>query len=102
MVERLRTTDTASLGRFPHPWIELKYGIDDAGKLRMRGVKNYIRFVRIAVGSGALAIGLNENQAGLIAFMEHMGNGHQFFVTGNDVWLIEHVPPKYITLVADE
>ena len=23
-------------------------------------------------------------------------DGHQFFVTGNNVWLTEHVPPKYI------
>lgn len=26
------------------------------------------------------------------------GDGHQFFVTGNHVWLTEHVPPRYITL----
>jgi len=28
----------------------------------------------------------------------HAG-GHEFFVTGNQVWLTEHVPPKYITVV---
>lgn len=28
-------------------------------------------------------------------------DGHQFFVTGNDVWLTEHVPPTYLAVVAD-
>src|SRR5262245_16842676 len=27
--------------------------------------------------------------------------GHEFFITGNNVWLTEHVPPKYIA-VCDE
>ena len=32
----------------------------------------------------------------------HMqADGHEFFVTGNQVWLTEHVPPKYIA-VCDE
>ncbi|REK11973.1 MAG: RNA 2'-phosphotransferase [Planctomycetota bacterium] len=25
-------------------------------------------------------------------------DGHEFFVTGNKVWLTEHVPPKYLTV----
>jgi putative RNA 2'-phosphotransferase len=27
-------------------------------------------------------------------------NGHKFFVTGNHVWLTEHVPPKYIQVAS--
>jgi putative RNA 2'-phosphotransferase len=28
-------------------------------------------------------------------------DGHVFFVTGNDVWLTDHVPPAYLRMVAD-
>jgi putative RNA 2'-phosphotransferase len=28
--------------------------------------------------------------------------GHKFFVTGNNVWLTEHVPPNYIAVVPDD
>ena len=28
-------------------------------------------------------------------------DGHEFFVTGNNVWLTEHVPPRYIALIDD-
>jgi putative RNA 2'-phosphotransferase len=26
---------------------------------------------------------------------------HEFFVTGNQVWLTEHVPPRYIAVTED-
>jgi putative RNA 2'-phosphotransferase len=29
-------------------------------------------------------------------------DGHAFFVTGNNVWLTDHVPPKYIAIARDE
>lgn len=30
-----------------------------------------------------------------------LADGFAFFVTGNDVWLTDHVPPKYLTVVDD-
>ena len=29
-------------------------------------------------------------------------DGHQFFLTGNDVWLTDHVPPEYISRTNDQ
>lgn len=29
-------------------------------------------------------------------------DGYKFFVTGNDVWLTNHVPAKYITITSEE
>lgn len=28
-----------------------------------------------------------------------LADGHEFFVTGNDVWLTDHVPPGYLSVV---
>ena len=30
-----------------------------------------------------------------------LADGHEFFVTGNHVWLTDHVPPDYLTVVED-
>lgn len=30
-----------------------------------------------------------------------VADGHQFFVTGNQVWLTEHVPPQYLSHTSD-
>jgi putative RNA 2'-phosphotransferase len=51
-----------------------------------------------------LRVGMRHGQPVLLsvdaARMHH--DGHQFFVTGNDVWLTEHVPPKYMDVVRDD
>jgi len=31
-----------------------------------------------------------------------IADGHEFFVTGNDVWLTDHVPPHYLAAVATD
>lgn len=28
-----------------------------------------------------------------------VADGHEFFITGNEVWLTDHVPPQYLTVV---
>ncbi|MAT72698.1 MAG: RNA 2'-phosphotransferase [Planctomycetaceae bacterium] len=30
-----------------------------------------------------------------------LANGHQFFVTGNHVWLTDHVPPEYLSTIPE-
>ncbi len=33
----------------------------------------------------------------IIDAKQMFADGHEFFVTGNHVWLTEHVPPEYLT-----
>jgi len=33
-----------------------------------------------------------------VAAARMLADGHEFFVTGNNVWLTEHVPPQYLSL----
>jgi putative RNA 2'-phosphotransferase len=48
-----------------------------------------------------LQVGMRHGKPVLLAIdasgMQH--DGHVFFVTGNNVWLTDHVPPKYLTVL---
>jgi len=48
-----------------------------------------------------LQVGMRHGKAVLLAIdAKRMAtDGHEFFVTGNDVWLTDHVPQRYISLI---
>ena len=48
-----------------------------------------------------LQVGMRHGKAVLLAIdAQRMSvDGHEFFVTGNDVWLTDHVPPVYISVM---
>lgn len=48
-----------------------------------------------------LQVGMRHGKPVLLAIDAHRmhADGFQFFVTGNQVWLTDHVPPEYLTTV---
>ncbi len=50
-----------------------------------------------------LAVGMRHGRPVLLAIdaAQMREDGHEFFVTGNDVWLTDHVPPAYLKIVDD-
>jgi putative RNA 2'-phosphotransferase len=68
----------------------------------LKGRRNYVHLstnkqtmIQVAMGHGkpvVLAVQADQMHAA----------GHEFFITGNNVWLTEHVPPKYIAVIGHE
>ncbi|HNO76439.1 MAG TPA: RNA 2'-phosphotransferase [Phycisphaerae bacterium] len=48
-----------------------------------------------------LAVGMRHGQPVILSIdaRQMHNDGHQFFVTGNQVWLTDHVPPGYLTVL---
>ena len=49
-----------------------------------------------------LAVGKRHGEPVLLAVnaAQMHAEGHAFFVTGNEVWLTDHVPPRFLTVIA--
>lgn len=47
-----------------------------------------------------LAVGRRHGKPALLAIdaKQMSADGHEFFITGNNVWLTDHVPPHYLSL----